>query len=47
GIACDKDGDKFEFGKMSGSKGSTFGHTILSNQYSADAERFAEKLKKG
>ncbi|GJW24413.1 RNA-directed DNA polymerase, eukaryota, reverse transcriptase zinc-binding domain protein, partial [Tanacetum coccineum] len=35
GIVFDKVGDKFEFGKMSNLK------------YSADAERFAEKLKKG
>nr|GEX75883.1 hypothetical protein [Tanacetum cinerariifolium] len=88
GIASDKGGDKFEFGKISSlkgifnkpnkamftlnsgpnvkmsnpfiekpvgtsswnawgsNKGTPFGPTILSNQYSADAERFAEKLKK-
>nr|GEY38171.1 hypothetical protein [Tanacetum cinerariifolium] len=89
GIASDKGGDKFEFGKISSSKGilnkpnkpmftlnfgpnvkmsnpfmekpigssawnawgsnagSSFGPTILSNQFSVDAERFVEKLKKG
>nr|GFB79239.1 hypothetical protein [Tanacetum cinerariifolium] len=89
GIASDKGGDKFEFGKISSSKGilnkpnkpmftvnfvpnvkmsnpfmerpagssawnawgsnegSSFGPTILSNQFLVDAEKFAEKLKKG